>query len=553
MTDSRRAEAPSGQRKSTGRFRQNTPLVATVEHVLNQVSGRGLLRNPSPLQTDRAQKNQNKYYNFHKDVGHDTKDCIQLCDQIELLVRDGHLREFVEKIITPAGAVNKTSLATHPNPGPSNRPNDSKPEHIAHTIFGGDATGATTSSWRNSTPITFTDDEADRLLHLHNDALIGEIRVADNVIRRVLIDNGSSADILFMDAFTRLRIEGAVLTPARTSPYRFTGECVRAVGTVSLPVTVGDDPKRVTRMVEFIIVDRPFVYNVILGRPTLNTLKAMVSTYHLAMKFPTPRGIEVFRGNQEGARKCYIEAVNKVCRKALELIILATIFKVDEVNTPDEEIKRPQAGHRPKSDLGQLQGKPKLTVGGVRAGPNLRLLRQTLHSIVFRTTKRGLLKQTLLSSGPRTTERGSQVGHRSELDLGQFQEKPKLTVGDVRAGPNWVRSQSQTPTKVRLENVATFDPKAPCWEELPEHQIHVVVGNPQTPSIERRVAGPQVMNRSYRHSPWNFGPIGRGRNFSGGNPPGSVVESASGMRATVTSPGWAILGRSSGWSDVNKE
>ncbi|GMN19415.1 hypothetical protein TIFTF001_039817 [Ficus carica] len=101
---------------------------------------------------------------------------------------------------------------------------------------------------QDSTPITFTDDEADLLLYPHNDALIGEIRVTDNIVRRVLIDNGSSADILFIDTFTRLRIEGAVLTPTRTPLYGFTGECVRAVGTVCLPVTVGDGPERMTRM-----------------------------------------------------------------------------------------------------------------------------------------------------------------------------------------------------------------------------------------------------------------------------------------------------------------
>ncbi|GMN29278.1 hypothetical protein TIFTF001_046327 [Ficus carica] len=161
---------------------------------------------------------------------------------------------------------------------------------------------------QESTPITFTDDEADRLLHPHNDALIGEIRVADNIIRRVLlVDNGSSAGIMIMDAFSRLRIEGAVLTPTRTPLYGFVGECVCAAGTVRLPVTIGDGPERVTRMVELIVVDRPSVYNVILRRSTLNALKAVVFTYQLAMKFPTGSGVGVFRGNQEGARKCYME------------------------------------------------------------------------------------------------------------------------------------------------------------------------------------------------------------------------------------------------------
>ncbi|GMN50964.1 hypothetical protein TIFTF001_020125 [Ficus carica] len=251
--DARRAEASPVARTPTGRFRQYTSLVATVKHVLNQVSSRGLLRDPSPLRTDRARRNQNKYSNFHKDVRHEMKDCIQLHDQIELLVRDSHLREFVEKIITPAGATNRTAPTPYPNPGPSNRATVSEPEYIVHTIFGRTAPGDIASSRRSyvreakrhmrgeymniaehiakiyrqdSTPITFTDDEAYRLLHPHNDSLIGEIRVADNVIRRVLIDNGSSADILFMDALARLKIEGVMLMPARTPLYGFAGEYV---------------------------------------------------------------------------------------------------------------------------------------------------------------------------------------------------------------------------------------------------------------------------------------------------------------------------------------
>ncbi|GMN68865.1 hypothetical protein TIFTF001_037935 [Ficus carica] len=135
-------------RTPAGRFQQYTPLVTTIEHVLNQVTGRGLLQDPPPLRADRARKNQNKYCNFHKDVGHDTKDCIQLRDQIELLIRDGHLREFVERIITPAGP-SRPAQAARRNPRPSDQTDEQEQEHIVHTIFGGTATGDTASSRRS--------------------------------------------------------------------------------------------------------------------------------------------------------------------------------------------------------------------------------------------------------------------------------------------------------------------------------------------------------------------------------------------------------------------
>ncbi|GMN60403.1 hypothetical protein TIFTF001_029494 [Ficus carica] len=268
-----RAEPTSGPKILVERFRQYTPLVTTAEHILNQISGRGILRDPPPLLTDRTRRNQNKYCNFHKDVSHVMKDCIQLRDQIELLVRDGHLREFVEQVINPTGAANRpTPVQPCSNPGLSNWAIVTESEHVVHTIFGGIATGDTASSRRSY----------------------------------VLEDR----------------------------------QCIRAIDTVCLPVTVGDGSERATRMVEFLVVDRPLVNNIILGKPTLNALKAVVSTYHLAMKFPTSNGDEVFRGNQERARKCYMEDVSKLCRKAPQPAIVTTVFMVDEMlDTPGGEIK----------------------------------------------------------------------------------------------------------------------------------------------------------------------------------------------------------------------
>ena len=75
---------------------------------------------------------------------------------------------------------------------------------------------------------------------------------------------------------------------------------------VTLLVTVEDYPQQITRDVTFLVVDCSSAYNAILGRPTLNSWKAMTSTYHLMIKFPTEYEVGEVRGNQVAARECYI-------------------------------------------------------------------------------------------------------------------------------------------------------------------------------------------------------------------------------------------------------
>ncbi|KAL0414905.1 UNVERIFIED_CONTAM: Retrovirus-related Pol polyprotein from transposon opus [Sesamum radiatum] len=64
-------------------------------------------------------------------------------------------------------------------------------------------------------------------------------------------------------------------------------------------------------MVRFLVVDTPFAYNVILGRPSLNAFSAVVSTYHLKMKFPTKAGIGEVTCDQKEVRRCYNLSLEK--------------------------------------------------------------------------------------------------------------------------------------------------------------------------------------------------------------------------------------------------
>ncbi|XP_059664113.1 uncharacterized protein LOC132309870 [Cornus florida] len=72
----------------------------------------------------------------------------------------------------------------------------------------------------------------------------------------------------------------------------FSGDKVYPLGAVTLLVTAGANPKQVTIMVGFVVVDCPSSYNIILGMTALNAIKVIISTYHLLIRFPTEYGLE---------------------------------------------------------------------------------------------------------------------------------------------------------------------------------------------------------------------------------------------------------------------
>ena len=63
-------------------------------------------------------------------------------------------------------------------------------------------TGSTPKIARRESPIIgFLEEDARRLHHPHDDALVVSIRIEDYNMHRVLVDNGSSADILYYPVF----------------------------------------------------------------------------------------------------------------------------------------------------------------------------------------------------------------------------------------------------------------------------------------------------------------------------------------------------------------
>ena len=90
--------------------------------------------------------------------------------------------------------------------------------------------------------ITFTDEDAERIYHPHDDALVISLLIADYITRKVLVDNGSSADILYYPAFQQMRLGRDQLRSVNSLLVGFGGMKVQPVGTISLSVVVGAYP-----------------------------------------------------------------------------------------------------------------------------------------------------------------------------------------------------------------------------------------------------------------------------------------------------------------------
>ena len=92
---------------------------------------------------------------------------------------------------------------------------------------------------RLDTSIKFSDSDLEGCQHPHDDPLVIRTVVANKTVHRVLVDNGSSADIIFASAFDKMDIGREKLDPVNTHLRGFYGEKVLPLGSIQLVLTLG--------------------------------------------------------------------------------------------------------------------------------------------------------------------------------------------------------------------------------------------------------------------------------------------------------------------------
>jgi len=162
----------------------------------------------------------------------------------------------------------------------------------------------------------------------------------------VLVDGGSSIDILFRNSLPALKI-----TPTQLKPYDaqfwsvLPGQSLIPLGQIMLPVEFGTPDHFRIEFVNFVVANFDGTYHAILGRPSVTKFMAVPHYSYLVLKMPTEKGVLTVRGNVYTAYTCeeesfkITEAIDLSIRMA-ETVAQATQVPPDQLQLPEQETPR---------------------------------------------------------------------------------------------------------------------------------------------------------------------------------------------------------------------
>ena len=180
----------------------------------------------------------------------------------------------------------------------------------------------------------FSNEDKLGTIQLHDDALVVTLKICGYDVKRVMIDQGSAAKIMYPDLYKGLNLKPESLTAYSSPLVSFEGKMVIPKGQIRLPMQTGSDVVEV----DFIVVDAFSPYTTIMGKPWLHTLGVVSSTLHQKVKYPSGDQVLEIARSQPTARQCLIVAIRH--RPEVEISVIAE-NGLQQSETPTSLFSRP--------------------------------------------------------------------------------------------------------------------------------------------------------------------------------------------------------------------
>jgi len=154
--------------------------------------------------------------------------------------------------------------------------------------------------------LVFTKSDLEDVVPHDNDPVVISAVTEGRKVHRVLVDQGSSADVMFWTTFNKLQLSLDMLRLYDGCLYGFAGDQVEVRGYLELRTTFTDGTASRTESIRYLVVNASSAYNILLSRPTLNRLGAVPSIRHMKIKLPDLTGkVITIKSDQKEAKRCY--------------------------------------------------------------------------------------------------------------------------------------------------------------------------------------------------------------------------------------------------------
>jgi hypothetical protein len=161
-------------------------------------------------------------------------------------------------------------------------------------------------TWTKWSPLqlTFTVVDIKLVSFPHTDAMVIMAHIDKWDITRVLVENGSQAEIIFQSALDQMGYDRKQLNKAMKPPLwlRGGGGRIEPVSSISLPISFESLRNARAQFVTFDVVDMHYPYNVIFSRGLLNIFEAALHSTYLYLKVPASLGVISVHDSQKDAK-----------------------------------------------------------------------------------------------------------------------------------------------------------------------------------------------------------------------------------------------------------